>query len=211
MNTIHFLSFVAYIFIHSLSCIWILWIHLLLHPFCPFYLSWVFHVYASKYTFWMIFQVNLFLALPKPKTWVELLLLFFSPWHRVNIHWVSLERKGVEAFQILEMPTLCRGKTLWAIIVCPPIILQKYAQVYVEYVNFSWAYVILFKWVDRILVNKNLIKIGTNFLCSYDNFLASWQKEFDFCCKLSNFLLHLKGGRGGGFIAHTESLSTMCK
>jgi hypothetical protein len=40
------------------------------------------------------------------------------------------------------------------------------------------------------------------------------KKEFDFCCKLSNFLLLLKGVRGkgeGGFIAHTESLSTMCK
>jgi len=94
------------------------------------------------------------------------------------------------------MATLCRGKTLWAI-VCPPIILQKYAQVYVEYVNFSWTYVTLFKLVVRILVNKNLIRIGTIFLCSYDNFFPFVdKKEFDFSCKLSKFLLHLEGGGG---------------
>lgn len=52
-------------------------IHLLLHPFCRFYLSWVLHVYRSKHTFWVIFQVNLFLALPKPKTRVELIFFFF--------------------------------------------------------------------------------------------------------------------------------------
>jgi hypothetical protein len=106
------------------------------------------------------------------------------------------------------MATLCRGKTLWAI-VCPPIILQKYAQVYVEYVNFSWTYVTLFKLVVQILVNKNLIRIGTIFLCSYDNFFPFVdKKEFDFSCKLSKFLLHLEkgGGGGGGLIAQNQNI-----
>jgi len=67
----------------------------------------------------------------------------------------------------------------------------------VEYVNFSWTYVTLFKLVVRILVNKNLIRIGTIFLCSYDNFFPFVdKKEFDFSCKLSKFLLHLEGGGG---------------
>ncbi len=110
-------------------------IHLLLHPFCRFYLSWVLHVYRSKHTFWVIFQVNLFLALPKPKTRVVLIFFFFFFPMTPGEHPLGI-----------------------------------------------------FSLVDK--------------------------KEFDFCCKLSNFLLLLKGVRGkgeGGFIAHTESLSTMCK
>ncbi len=163
LNTIHFSSFVVYIFIHCLSCIQILWIHLLWLPFCL--LSFMgFPCLCKQIHFLGDFKVNLFLALPKRKTWVE--FLFFFPMtpggHPLGI----TGKKRSWGISIFEMPTLCRGKTLWAIIVCPPITLQKYAQVYVEYVNFSWAYVTLFKSVDQILVNKNVIRIGTIFLCS---------------------------------------------